>query len=127
MFDNFVQLEADEYWSRNRTCIALAIAFAALTWCVAASSYAATEERDEQPGYRQTPVVGRQTIYRTVVRLAVEGITKIPNAHRVCGHVLRDRPWLIGMLFGLEAIPVGGWFLLGRVERELKKPRRRMR
>jgi len=127
MFDNFVQLEADEYWSRNRTCIALAIAFAALTWCVAASSYAAIEEHEALPGIGQTPIVSRRPIYRSLIRLAVEGVSQIPNAHRVCSHVLRDKPWLIGMLFGLEAIPVGAWFLLRRVERELEKPRRRMR
>ena len=127
MFNDFGQSQPGEYWSRNKTCAALAIAFAVLSWCVAACSYAAAEEHGGQPEYRQTFIVGRYALYETAARMAVEGIAQLPNAHLVCGHVIQDRSWFIAMMFGLEAIPVGVWFLLRRVERELEKPRRRMR
>jgi hypothetical protein len=114
------------FWTHTRTCLVLALAFALLSWCVAAASYSATMEPERQPGYGTLSLpathIGRKAL---AVRLAVEGVAQIPNLHHVVSYAVRDKPWLMGLFLGLETIPLGSWFLLRRVERELEKPRRR--
>jgi hypothetical protein len=119
--------ESTEFWSRNKVCIALA--FAALSWAVAASSYAAANEPAGKLDYRDmsnaVPIRGIAPFGFLGWRLAIVGIEEAPNAHHVIAHAISERPWLVALFLGLQTIPLGAWFLLGRVEKELEKPRQR--
>jgi hypothetical protein len=114
------------FWTHTRTCVVLALAFALLSWAVAAASYSSATDPEGQPGYevlRATPTrYGRRALG---VRLAVEAVVQIPNVHHVLSYAISEKPWLMGLFLGLETVPVGAWFLLRRVERELENPRRR--
>ncbi len=115
------------FWTHGRTCLVLAVAFALLSWSIAAASYAKATEPAEQPGYEvmgalSTTSVGRRAL---AVRLAVEGVAQLPNLPHVLSYAIWEKPWLAGIFVGLEAVPLGVWFLLHRVERELATPRRR--
>jgi hypothetical protein len=114
------------FWTHTRTCVVLALAFALLSWCVAAASYSASTEPGEQPGYEALSAPATRGGRRALVaRLAIEGIAQIPNAHHVVGYAINEKPWLLALFVGLEVIPVGAWFLMRRVERELESPKRR--
>jgi hypothetical protein len=115
------------FWTHTRTCVVLALAFGLLSWSIAAASYAKYTEPDAQPGYEvlgavSTTGLGRRAL---AVRLAVEGLAQLPNAHHVVGYAIWEKPWLAGIFVGLEAVPLGAWFFLHRVERELAAPRQR--
>jgi hypothetical protein len=118
--------DSNGFWNHNRTCVVLALAFALLSWSVAAASYSATTEPETQPGYETLSLpatrLGRHAL---AARLAIEGVSQIPNLHHVLSYAIWDKPWLLCLFLGLEAVPLGAWFLLRRVERELEKPRRR--
>jgi hypothetical protein len=107
--------------------LVLALAFALLSWSIAAASYAKHIEAEGQPGYEvlgwlSTTSIGRRAL---VVRLAAEGISQLPNAPHVVSYAICEKPWLAGIFVGLEIVPLAAWFLLHRVERELSAPRRR--
>jgi hypothetical protein len=113
---------SDGFWTNTRTCAILAL----LSWSVAAASYSATTEPETQPGYEalSLPAIrgGRRGF---AARLAVEAVVQLPNLHHVLSYAIWEKPWLLGIFLGLETVPVGAWFLMRRVERELEDPRRR--
>jgi hypothetical protein len=115
------------FWTHTKTCAALALAFAALSWAVAAASYSATTDPGGQPGYEALAEVRPNRYGGRILaaRLAIEAVVQLPNIHHVVSYAIWEKPWLLALFFGLEVIPVGAWFLLRHVERQLEDPRRR--
>jgi hypothetical protein len=114
------------FWTHTKTCAILALAFAILSWSVAASSYSATVDPEGQPDARQIvlPVTRLRTGF-LAARLAIEGVAQLPNAPHVVSYAIWEKPWLLGLFVGLEVIPLGAWFLLHHVEKQLENPRQR--
>jgi hypothetical protein len=113
-------------WTHTRTCVVMALAFAGLSWAVAAASYSTSIEPQNQPGYETLSMAATNRGRRALgVRLAIDAVMQLPNAHCVVTYAIWDRPWLLGVFGGLEVVPLGLWFLLRRVERDFEKPRRR--
>lgn len=112
----------DRSWSTTRTCVAVAIAWAAIAWGLAANAYHVFEARSQN-----VPVVGGRRIGlgRLIGVFLYQSVAELPNAMQVISHAVAEAIWIPCVLVVGEVGVLGLWFLLTRLEHRMALEDRR--
>ncbi len=114
----------DRSWSSTTTCIALAIAWAAIVWALAANAYHVFEARSQD-----VPVIGgggrRVGLGRLIAVFFYKSVAQLPNAVQVISHAVAEAKWIPCVLIVGEVGILILWFVLTRLERQMASEARR--
>jgi hypothetical protein len=111
----------DRTWSTTATSIALAFAWAAIVWGLAANAYYVVEVRSQNE-----QIAGGYTSPRSLMAVfIVESFAELPNAAQVISYVVAERKWIPCVLVLGEIGVFAFWFVLTRWERHLATEDRR--
>lgn len=115
----------DRSWSTTKTCVALAIAWAAIVWALAANAYHVFEARSQD-----VPVIGgiggrRVGLGRLIGVFLSQSVAQLPNAIQVISHAVAEAKWIPCVLVVGEVGVLTLWFVLIRLERRMAVEARR--
>jgi len=103
------------------TGIALAFAWAAIVWGLAANAYYVVEARSQNER-----ITGGYTNPRSLIALFIaESFAELPNAAQVISYALAEKKWIPCILVLGEIGVLTFWFVLTRWERRLANEDRR--
>jgi hypothetical protein len=108
-------------WSLSKTCIALAFAWAAIVWGLAANAYHVFEARAAG-----VPVTsGRTSLWSLIGVFLSQAIGQLSNAGQVISHTITNVIWIPGVLVVGEVGVLVLWLVMSRLERQLAADDRR--
>jgi hypothetical protein len=113
----------DRSWSTTKTCVALAFAWAAIVWGIAANAYHIYAARSEDAAH---PFVGRSTALPRLIGLFIaRSVEELPSAMDVISHAFAEKKWIPCILFLGEIGVLAFWFVLTHLERRMEHEERR--
>jgi hypothetical protein len=122
------------WWSLNKTCLAMAIACAAVVWGLAAAEFQSANVRAREPTAPvarplSVPTGGFYQGYfeQSIGNLLLVSVTEIPHAPRVVTHAFQAAIWIPCLFVILELGVLAAWYVLNRVERQLASTSRAAR
>jgi hypothetical protein len=117
------------WWSMNKTCLAMAIACAAVVWGLAAADFHASQPPPARASPLSTPTGGfyQGFFEQSVGNLLLVSVTELPHAPRVVAHAFQAAIWIPCLFVILELGVLAAWYVLSRVERQLSSTSRAAR
>jgi hypothetical protein len=116
-------------WSMNKTCLAMAIACAAVVWGLAAAEFHAAQPPPARASPLSVPTGGayQGPLEQFIGNFLIVSVTEIPHAPRVVTHAFRAAIWIPCLFVILELGVLAAWYVLNRVERQLASTNRKGR
>jgi hypothetical protein len=104
----------DRSWSTTTTCVALAIAWAAIVSGLAANAYHVVEARSQN-----VPVVGSSHPGGLFSIFLYQSVAELPNAVQVISHAVAEAKSIPCVLVVGEVGVVALWFVLSRLQHRM--------